>query len=239
MSLYTTGEVAKLTGVTVRTVQYYDERGILSPCEWTEGGRRLYTEADLDKLRMICYLRELDFSIPQIKELLEQEQAEKTLAILLETHIASLEKALNNQEDKLKQLYFLRKTLHSNATITLHQLPGISLTMKENFRWRQFALKQYMKLFLVLVLFLSLIWLAKTKSMSWLAIPAAIGYLGSLGYLIWNYYQQILYLCPLCQKTFKPNYKAFLFSRHTPRTRKLTCPHCQHNSWCVEVVEEA
>ena len=44
MSKYTTGELAKLCNVTVRTVQYYDKRGILIPTELSEGGRRLYTE---------------------------------------------------------------------------------------------------------------------------------------------------------------------------------------------------
>lgn len=44
MSKYTTGEIAKLCGVSVRTVQYYDTRGILTPSELTEGGRRLYSE---------------------------------------------------------------------------------------------------------------------------------------------------------------------------------------------------
>lgn len=42
MSKYTTGEIAKLCGVSVRTVQYYDTRNILTPSELTEGGRRLY-----------------------------------------------------------------------------------------------------------------------------------------------------------------------------------------------------
>lgn len=46
MSKYTTGESAKLCGVTVRTVQYYDTRGILLPSELTEGGKRLYSEDD-------------------------------------------------------------------------------------------------------------------------------------------------------------------------------------------------
>ena len=44
MSKYTTGEIAKLCGVSVRTVQYYDTRNILTPSELTEGGRRLYSE---------------------------------------------------------------------------------------------------------------------------------------------------------------------------------------------------
>ena len=54
MSKYTTGELAKLCGVTVRTVQYYDSRGILIPSELSEGGRRLYSEDDL--LSQISYV---------------------------------------------------------------------------------------------------------------------------------------------------------------------------------------
>ena len=66
MSKYTTGEIAKLCGVTVRTVQYYDTRGILSPSELSEGGRRLYSEDDLKQMRVICFLRELDLPINSI-----------------------------------------------------------------------------------------------------------------------------------------------------------------------------
>ncbi|HHU65339.1 MerR family transcriptional regulator, partial [Streptococcus sp.] len=66
---YTTGDLAKLAGVSVRTVQYYDKRGILLPSQLTEGGRRIYTESDLERLHLICFLRELDFSIEQIKRL--------------------------------------------------------------------------------------------------------------------------------------------------------------------------
>ena len=51
--LYTTGEIAKLCGVSVRTVQYYDTRGILIPSSLTEGGRRLYTEADVGPLKNV------------------------------------------------------------------------------------------------------------------------------------------------------------------------------------------
>ena len=51
MLKYTTGEIAKLCGVSVRTVQYYDERGILIPSELSEGGRRLYSEDDYKKLK--------------------------------------------------------------------------------------------------------------------------------------------------------------------------------------------
>ena len=57
MSQYTTGEIAKLCAVTVRTVQYYDKRGILVPSALSEGGRRLYSDDDLSRMKVICFLR--------------------------------------------------------------------------------------------------------------------------------------------------------------------------------------
>ena len=74
MSKYTTGELAKLCGVTVRTVQYYDTRGILIPSELSEGGRRLYTDDDLRRLRIICFLRDMGLPIDAIAQLLAEEE---------------------------------------------------------------------------------------------------------------------------------------------------------------------
>ena len=81
MSKYTTGELAKLCNVTVRTVQYYDKRGILIPTELSEGGRRLYSESDLQRLKVICFLREVDVPIDAISQLLEEEHPEKVISI--------------------------------------------------------------------------------------------------------------------------------------------------------------
>ena len=79
MSKYTTGELAKLCNVTVRTVQYYDKRGILIPTELSEGGRRLYSESDLQRLKVICFLREVNVPIDAISQLLEEEHPEKVI----------------------------------------------------------------------------------------------------------------------------------------------------------------
>ena len=57
MSKYTTGEIAKLCGVSVRTVQYYDSRNILIPSELSEGGRRLYSEQDLKRALVNYFLK--------------------------------------------------------------------------------------------------------------------------------------------------------------------------------------
>lgn len=67
----TVGQVARLTGVTVRTLHHYDAIGLLSPSERTTAGYRRYTEADLDRLRTIVGYRELDFPLDRIATMLD------------------------------------------------------------------------------------------------------------------------------------------------------------------------
>ena len=107
MSQFSTGELAKAAEVSVRTVQYYDQRGILTPSEVTEGGRRIYHESDLERLQVICFLRDLDFSIKQIKKLLQEENREQVLELLLTDQIESLEKSSKEIEVKLKRALYL------------------------------------------------------------------------------------------------------------------------------------
>ena len=107
MSKYTTGEIAKLCGISVRTVQYYDDRGLLTPSELSEGGRRLYNDEDVRQLKTICYLRDLDFSIKQIERLLNEPNSNKVLTCLLDEQIKTLScevKEKQSQLDTLEQL---------------------------------------------------------------------------------------------------------------------------------------
>ncbi len=77
MSYYTTGEMAKLCDVSVRTVQFYDTKGLLPPSELTEGGRRLYTESDLNRLRLILMLKSFGLSLDTIIGVLKSFQAKR------------------------------------------------------------------------------------------------------------------------------------------------------------------
>lgn len=110
MSQFSTGELAKAAEVSVRTVQYYDQRGILTPSEVTEGGRRIYHESDLERLQVICFLRDLDFSINQIKKLLQEENREQVLELLLTDQIESLEKVFEGDRGQTKTCPSLAKS---------------------------------------------------------------------------------------------------------------------------------
>ena len=68
----TTSQVAKLTGVSVRTLQYYDEIGLLKPSQITPSGYRLYSDEDLGRLQQILFYKELDFKLKEIKGIIEQ-----------------------------------------------------------------------------------------------------------------------------------------------------------------------
>ncbi|CEQ26122.1 MerR family transcriptional regulator [Paraclostridium sordellii] len=65
--IYTTGEIAKMAGVTIRTIRYYDNKGILSPSYHNSCGHRLYTESDFIKLKRILTLKYLGLSLEEVK----------------------------------------------------------------------------------------------------------------------------------------------------------------------------
>lgn len=74
-------EVAKLTGITIRTLHYYDEIGLLKPSQITEVGYRLYDENNLSKLQQILFFKELDFPLDEIKEIMTNLGYDKTEAL--------------------------------------------------------------------------------------------------------------------------------------------------------------
>lgn len=74
-------EIADLTGITVRTLHYYDEIGLLKPGIVTEAGYRLYNEKNLETLQQVLFFRELDFPLNEIKEIMASPSFDKTEAL--------------------------------------------------------------------------------------------------------------------------------------------------------------
>jgi MerR family transcriptional regulator, repressor of the yfmOP operon len=73
-SLFTIEQVAARTGLTKRTLRYYEEVGLLAPTDRTEGNYRRYSEADIQRLERIKKLRDLlGFSLAEIRKLLDAE----------------------------------------------------------------------------------------------------------------------------------------------------------------------
>jgi DNA-binding transcriptional MerR regulator len=75
-----TGDLARATGNTVRAVRFYEEQGLLRPAEVSEGGHRRYTPEELDRLRLICDLREVGLSLSEIRAVLDLRSGCETAA---------------------------------------------------------------------------------------------------------------------------------------------------------------
>src|SRR6476659_9641228 len=89
---YTVKQVAAMSGVSVRTLHFYDETGLLKPAYTKENGHRIYEEAQLLMLQQILFYRELGFALKRIKSILGQPKFQKAAALrshrkILETKI--------------------------------------------------------------------------------------------------------------------------------------------------------
>ena len=234
MSKYTTGEMAKLAGVSVRTVQYYDNRGILSPSELSEGGRRLYTEEDLRRLKVICFLRGVDLSINAIAQLLAEENPENVISILLQQQEEALREELREREEKLQILESLKQELKSVEHFSVESIGDIAYRMEHKKKLRRVhavMLAVGIPLELIEIATL-LLWIF--RGIWWpFALGLAVEIVGAV-FITRYYFSRVAYICPECHEVFRPKFREAFWANHAPRTRRLTCPHCGHKGFCVE-----
>ena len=235
MSKYTTGEIAKLCGVTVRTVQYYDTRGLLVPSELSEGGRRLYSEDDVKRMKVICFLRDLGLSIDSIGQLLSENDPGSVISLLLDQQEAALREEIGDREEKLRKLSELKAGLKGLTEFSVESIGDIAYTVTNKKELKKVHRMVLLSGLPLGVLQISSIILWITKGIWWLfllwaAIAIPYGVIASR----W-YFRRVAYICPQCHTVFKPAFKEAFWANHTPATRKLTCPSCGHHGFCVEV----
>ena len=90
--MMTVNEVSKLTGVSIRTLQYYDKIGLLHPAKYTEAGYRLYDDAALETLQQILLFRELEFPLKDIKEIISSPDFDRSKALEQQIELLTLKK---------------------------------------------------------------------------------------------------------------------------------------------------
>ncbi len=238
MSKYTTGEIAKLCGVSVRTVQYYDSRNILVPSELSEGGRRLYSEDDLKRMRIICFLREAGVPINSIGELFAEEHPEKVISILLDQQEQTLREELEEQQKKLSIVETIKRELKEVENFSVDSIGDIAYVMKNKNKLRKMRLFMVLTGIPVTVLQWVSIVLWITHGLWWLfAVWACVAIPWGIVVSI-NYFKRVAYICPECHEVFRPRFKEVFWAYHTPKMRRLTCPKCGHKGLCVEVYAE-
>ncbi len=110
MKPMTVKQVSELTGVSVRTLQYYDDIGLLSPSERTEAGYRLYEEEQLATLQEILLFRELEFPLKDIKSILDSPAYDKEKALQQQVELLTMKK------ERLERLIQLAEELRAGST---------------------------------------------------------------------------------------------------------------------------
>ena len=90
--MMTVNEVSKLTGVSIRTLQYYDKIGLLHPTDYTEAGYRLYDDAALETLQQILLFRELEFPLKDIREIISRPDFDRSKALGQQIELLKLKK---------------------------------------------------------------------------------------------------------------------------------------------------
>ena len=235
MSKYTTGEIAKLCGVSVRTVQYYDLRNILIPSDLSEGGRRLYSENDLKRMRIICFLREAGLPINSISELFNEEYPEKIISVLLDQQEQILREEIAEGQKKLSIIETIKRELKEIENFSVESIGDIAHIMKQNNNLAKMRWITVLTGIPVTALQWTSIVLWITHGLWWLfAICACVAIPWGIIVSIY-YYKHVAYICPECHEIFRPRFKEMFWAYHTPKMRRLTCPKCGRKGLCVEV----
>ena len=102
MKKYTVKALSKLAGISVRTLHHYDKIGLLQPSSRTEKGYRIYERADLLRLQQILFYKELDFSLKEIKAILEDPSFD--LIAALEFHKTQIRQRSSRLQELLKTI---------------------------------------------------------------------------------------------------------------------------------------
>ena len=126
----TVGEVAKKMGVTVRTLQYYDKEGLLSPSAESEGGRRLYTDKDLVTLHQIISLKSLGFSLDDIKQRLISLETPYEVANVLTEQADDIRKKIEQLKTSLSVIEQLKTEVLQMQTVNFKKYADIIVNLQ-------------------------------------------------------------------------------------------------------------
>lgn len=236
MSMYTTGEIAKMCNVSVRTVQFYDVKGLLPPSEVTEGGRRLYTDTDLIELRYICTLKELGCSLDSIKGILKNKSRDDVLKLLLDEQAKRINDEIDDRKTQLEAIRLIKDNVNKNATISVNLKSGIEHMMKKE------ELKKKSRKIVIAsrIIFISLlsgsiaIWVTIG---TWIPFASVVFiFLVLLGFWLFAKIsnQQHKFICSQCKEEFILRTKDLFNPSRSQNLEYATCPNCGKEEYCVK-----
>lgn len=125
------GDLAKLTGLTVRTLRFYDQIGLLTPSAATESGHRLYDDEDLSRLYRIVSLKELGLSLDEVKAALTDHEID--LLEVVDLQVERVQEQLRRQQKLLDQLRHVSKLMKGKEQVTVDDFTSLLQAMKNDY----------------------------------------------------------------------------------------------------------
>lgn len=231
---FSTGDIAKLCNVSVRTVQYYDKEGILGPSELSEGGRRIYSEEDLRKFRCICLYKALGFSLGEIKEVMNSENSYSLLDKIIANQLTKIDKEILALEKTRKQLSVISEEFRETGKVKVRSIEEMDTLVSKKNLHKKTDIMTYIFLACYLLLLFT-------------GFPAAISIGGITPFimvvitmvllfgLIYYHSKVNSYVCPKCESKFSISFSRDMFSLNGGKNGKyLKCPNCKHKAWFKE-----
>ena len=114
------GELARRTGLTIRTLHHYDEIGLVKPSRHGESGYRLYTAEDLARLQQVLALRRLGFSLEEVHHCLDRPDFSPLE--LIRVHIEQLREQMAREQDLCLRLEAIRDHLQAPETVSAEEI---------------------------------------------------------------------------------------------------------------------
>ncbi|RSX55890.1 MerR-like transcriptional regulator [Bifidobacterium dolichotidis] len=231
---FSTGQIAKHCGVTVRTVQYYDRQGLLEPSGQNQTGRRQYTYDDVRKLEYILLLKQAGLSLAAIRTVMQSPYQTRMLIDLLADAQTTLKQEIQERKHKLTAIRELDNDVQLHGRMTLQSPEDMETTMNNRKAAKRFIIRMVIWSVIADVLWVgTLVWAILT-GLWWIfiigfALAAVIA-----GVAVKRYYGHVSYWDPASEQEFKPPFWQWFFAMHTPHTRKLRAPGAQEKTWCVE-----
>lgn len=128
--LWKVGELARLTGLTIRTLRYYDQICLFSPSAHSDSGHRLYNEADLSRLQQILSLKELGLSLEEIKSIVTGEHFSPLEIVSLQ--ITRLKETIRIQQKLLGELEYVSGLMQLKQPVSVEDFTKLMEMMKKS-----------------------------------------------------------------------------------------------------------
>lgn len=122
MTQYQTGELAKQCGVSIRTIQYYDKKGLLTSTKTEDNGRRVFDTQSKQDLEIILILKRFGFSLKDIKKIIAEENRLKMIRSMIEQRALNIEHEIQKNKMFLSEMKQFKSYIGKDSEAPLNKL---------------------------------------------------------------------------------------------------------------------